>query len=86
MATLMTKVRRLIREAFPGAELKLDPPSATSRITGMLSWEGFMGHDQIERQREVRQVLRKGLSTDEQARLSAILTMTPAEMQLMRAG
>jgi len=66
--------------------LKLEKATPTSKIAGALIWDGFTGKDQIDRQRAVRDLVRRELSEEDQRRLSAILTLTTAELAVMRAG
>ncbi len=84
--TLMTKVRRLLESRFPGSDVKLERATPSSKVVGTLIWAGFTGRDQIERQRAVREVIRGELSVADQLALSAILTITPTELEVMRAG
>ena len=49
------------------------------KVSGFVVWKDFEGMDQVDRQGRVWDVLRAELSPDEQLRITAILTMTPAE-------
>ncbi len=84
-AGVRAKLRRLLRDAFSGAEVKLDP-SANGKVGGLLIWDGFLGQDQVDRQRAVRDAVRRGLDTEEQRQISAILTVTPDEIAVMNRG
>jgi acid stress-induced BolA-like protein IbaG/YrbA len=86
MADLRTKIRRVLGEQFPGAAVQLDRPSTSGRIHGFLTWEGFVEMDQIERQRAIRQALNEKLDENERHAIGSILTATPGEVELMRAG
>lgn len=56
-------------EAYPGG-----------RVGGIMAWAGFDGVPQRERQRTLWDHLRE-LPSEEQMRISAILTLTPTEQE-----
>jgi hypothetical protein len=83
MATVITdlraKLRRILAQAFPNARVQLDHSKASDKYSGMMLWDGFDGQDQVDRQTRLWEVLRARLSPEEQQRVTAILTLTPAE-------
>lgn len=83
MATLTEsfarRLTRVLREAFPGATVRLDKVSSSDKVSGFLVWNGFGGVDQIDRQSRLWQILRARLSAEEQMKISAVLTLTPSE-------
>jgi len=58
-------------------------PRPPRKVGGFLIWDGFSGLEQIERQNRLWGVLRERLSRDDQLRITAILTATPAEWDAM---
>ena len=86
MVQLIDKVTKSLHQAFPGCEAKIEPGSAARRIGGVLIWNGFDGVDQIDRQRMVREALDKAVPGPDRRSVSLILTLTPTEMQVMKAG
>ena len=66
-------------------EIEMEPRE-DGRVSGFLIWEGFTGSEHIERQRMVWEVIRRELARDEQAKVAAVLTLTPEEMTAARAG
>jgi hypothetical protein len=85
MENFIRKLRKLIAHHFAGARLELRRLGA-GRVSGLLTWDGFGGVEQIERQRTVWGVLRANLTPEEQLRVAAILTLSSQEMAAARAG
>ncbi|HTK78213.1 MAG TPA: hypothetical protein VL371_23300 [Gemmataceae bacterium] len=85
MEEFIRQVTDLLRQHFPDSDLEFER-AGPQRIGGLLAWSGFTGVEQIARQRQVWQVLRAGLSPEDQLRISAVLTLTPEEMAAARAG
>ena len=54
-------------------------------MSGQIVWRGFEGREQIERQRDVYNVLRDELAEQEQG-ISIILAYTPHEVEAMQAA
>jgi hypothetical protein len=86
MEDLIKKIDKLLRRDFPGARTDLEPLPDDGKITGFLYWDGFEGHEQIDRQNRVWRVLRAGLTTQQMRKVSAIFTLTPLEIAAIRAG
>ena len=80
VAELRERLRELLQNEFPGAELRWE---TDDRLAGVIIWDGFRGVAQSARQRQVWKVLRNRLEIDDQARVLAILTVTPAEQRVM---
>jgi acid stress-induced BolA-like protein IbaG/YrbA len=79
MESLNLKLRRVISESFPDAKVKIDRSKPADKFGGLVVWKGFEGADQVARQERLWKILRDQLSRDEQLKITAILTMTPAE-------
>lgn len=79
MVSLMSRVKRVLASHFNGAEVTLKRYTPGTRIGGQLVWDGFEGEMQIDRQVQLRRALRDGLTPEEQAQVSFILTLTPHE-------
>jgi stress-induced morphogen len=88
MATqLKDKIREILAASFPGIVIdELEKPSAEGRLTGVLVWKGFEGKEQVERQKQVWDVLRSELTKKEQGSISMIITLTPRELKSIRAA
>jgi hypothetical protein len=82
MGQLEQKLKSLFDESFPGSETDLDSRPG-ERIGGFLIWTGFEGIDQIDRQTQVREILRSHLSPSELERITAIFSLTPTENEVM---
>lgn len=85
METFLQTIADLLHNHFPGSEVEMER-IGDERFSGFLIWDGFAGREQIERQRAVWAMLRQSLSTEEQRKVAAILTLTPEEMTAARAG
>jgi hypothetical protein len=82
MDDLSERLTDQLQQSFPSAEISFDPVYAP-KLGGLLVWQGFDNLEQLARQHHLWSVLRAHLSPDEQLRITAILTMTPAEMAIM---
>ncbi|HET6387121.1 MAG TPA: hypothetical protein VFJ58_27350 [Armatimonadota bacterium] len=79
------RVKEALLRRFPGAELELEYTECSGRIIGRISWRGFTGLDQMDRQEKLWQALREELGADASG-VSIILTYTPRELKLMAAA
>jgi hypothetical protein len=84
MAPLINRLKELLASHFPGATADLETVAPINKVGGFLKWDGFEAVEQIDRQRRLRAVIREELSRQEQSQLTTILTVTPAEVQVMR--
>ena len=73
------KLSRVLTQAFPGAAVQLDQSKPLGKFSGLVVWDGFGGLEQVDRQARLWKRLRAELSKEEQLKITAILTMTPAE-------
>ena len=85
MEDLIQKLDLVLRSHFRGATPELEPLPPLPKVTGLLSWDGFDGQDQVDRQHDVWNVIRQAIPAEEQRRISVILTVTPEELAYMRA-
>jgi len=86
MAELTQKVKQLVCKHFDGAELpELESAAPGGRIGGVLIWKGFDGHDQVERQEMLWDLLRQNLERDDLQMISLIMTLTPQEREAIAA-
>ena len=81
MGVLKKKVESLVTANLPGATTAIEVIPQSGKLSGYIVWDGFKGKLQRERQRELWQILRRNLNPQEERSLSAILTLTQAEMQ-----
>ena len=86
MEALINKLTAALAGAFPGCQVAVSRSGSGGRVGGSITWAGFDGLDQIDRQHRLRGVLDGALSADERREVSLILTFTPAEQAVMRAG
>ncbi len=77
-------VREILEAEFAGMQADLEEVPG-QRINGSLVWEGFMGHDHVERQQMVRQALQVALGPEMQS-VGVLLTYTPVELGAMMAA
>ena len=82
MEPFIEKLRGVLHTEFANSRDELEP-RPPRKVGGFLIWEGFSGLEQIERQRKVWEVLRERLNQEDQRRITAILTATPAEWAAM---
>ncbi len=79
MEALMQKINGVLKSAFPDATAELEQAAPADKVGGLLIWAGFEGMEHIKRQNRLWAVLKKGLTRQEQLRITAILTLTPEE-------
>lgn len=84
MGKLKEKVAAVIESGLPGATTDLEIVPQSEKLSGYVVWEEFAGESQRERQKTLWNILRQSLDADEQGALSAILTLSPAEMRSLR--
>ncbi len=78
------RVKQILEDTFTGIQVDLaDLPG--QRITGSVVWEGFTGHDHVERQQQVRKALQAALGSEVQ-QVGILLTYTPNEYEQMMAA
>jgi acid stress-induced BolA-like protein IbaG/YrbA len=82
MEPFIERLRNLLQTEFAGSQDELESRPAR-KVGGFLIWDGFSGHEQIQRQQRVWNVLRQRLNPDDQQRITAILTVTPTEWSAM---
>lgn len=82
---LKTKLRKALIARFPSAEISMKNPTAVGKLGATVIWDGFVGMDQIERHRAIREAVTGGLSLEERVKLSAIFGMTPDELAVMNS-
>ena len=73
-----------LQSAFPGIEVDIETHS-DGRVHGHVIWAGFAELDDVDRQTEIRSVLKKKLGPDAQ-RVGILLAYTPDELRAMRAA
>jgi hypothetical protein len=84
MESLKEKVATLVKERFDEADTELEIIPKSKKLSGYVIWQGFVGESHRERQQQLWRVLREALKPEEQAQVSALLTLSPAEMQSLR--
>lgn len=82
MDDVAQRIHDALERAFPGAKIELEQASPSSKVGGTLIWDGFENMEQIDRQRRLAEVVRNGLSREDQLRVTAILTFTSAEVTI----
>jgi hypothetical protein len=84
MGDFKEKVQELLIGNFDGSRAELELTPSADKIGGFLVWKGFEGEPHIDRQKQVWSVLRKHLQREDQRKITAILTVSPAEMAGIR--
>jgi len=85
MDAFLKKLTARLRQHFEGCEIEWER-AAENRFGGVMIWEGFVGMEQIKRQRILWRTLDKELSSQERPKIAVLLTMTPEEMASAREG
>ena len=80
MEELIERVRAALERAFPGATVSLEQAIPLEKVGGVLLWDDFETMEQIERQQLLAKKLRESLSGSDLLRVTAILTLTSAEV------
>lgn len=84
MDQLMSLLDEVFDRSFPGSRHPIAPVLPNSpRMGGFVVWDGFDELSQRERQKAVWQAIRDNLDSQDQQRITAILTLTPSEEQAM---
>jgi hypothetical protein len=86
MAAVRSKIRRILQERYPGAEVHLHVASPSGRVGGTIAWDRWVTKDQFERQQELSELFQKALTPEEQKEVGSILTFTSYEVVGMREG
>ena len=86
MANLTTSLKKALSTAFPRSQFRPEVNKADKRIGGVLVWDGFQDIDQIDRQRMVREALDRVIQGDPRRDIAFIITVTHAEMAVLKAG
>lgn len=76
------QVKRILEQSFPGIQTEMETLSG-GRLFGTAIWDGFDGHDNVERQQMIRAALRSALGAEAQ-QVGILLTYTPHEMRVMQ--
>lgn len=85
MEELIERLNQLFGGQFPGSVAELELVHPINKVGGYLIWDGFEEMEQIDRQRQVSRVVRT-MMPDDRSRVTTILTLTPAEVMVMREG
>ena len=86
MEQAVEQVDALLRRKFPNATTELELSPGSSKVTGLLIWDGFEGEEQMDRQDRVWKVIQAHLTPKQRQHVSAIFTVTPTELAVMREG
>lgn len=85
MEKLIARLNTILQKEFPGSEPDLEYSKYSHKVGGFLLWKGFTGVEQIDRQRRLSAAIKK-LPESDRKKLTMILTFTPAESIVSRAG
>lgn len=86
MEEFKTTLEQHLRDFFEGSDPQLEIVEPMEKVGGVLVWQGFEGEAQHKRQAELWGFLRRNLDLLDQMRITAILTVTPAEMAALLEG
>ncbi|HEX4792861.1 MAG TPA: hypothetical protein VH370_03660 [Humisphaera sp.] len=84
MEQQIDRLKKVLISKFPGATPELERAKPLKKVGGFLIWGGFEGLEQIKRQRALSRALKEGLTPQELAKVTTILTITPGEAEAMR--
>ncbi len=79
MEDLIDRLRDLLSNEFPGAEIELEQARPAEKVGGSLIWSGFEGMEQIDRQQKLAKVIRAALPREDQVLITLILTLIREE-------
>lgn len=79
METLSERVKQVLERSFSGCIIELELIGAQERVFGTITWPGFEGKEQTERQSEVWKVLDATFKPDELLKIFGVLTFIPEE-------
>lgn len=82
LVDIVEKVRDVLAETYPGAEINVDRFYGVKRVNGQILWNGFEGMSTEERQNHLYDTLDAKLGEDRKG-VSVILAYTPREWELM---
>ena len=82
---MVQQIRSVLENAFTGIGIEELIELPTGRIAGSVSWAGFAGMDDVERQERIRTVLKDEMGPDAQL-VGVLLAYTPEELTSMRAA
>ena len=77
-------IEKVLMARFPGASMRFDPYPGFGKLHTTIVWDGFQNQLQIERQRQVWEVLRPVLTEEQRFATGFLLTVTPAEINAMQ--
>ena len=84
----MERLKAVLEDWLPqqllGARVEIDPLRRGYKISGIVIWQGFDGLEPIDRYTLLWKHLRAHLNRKDQARISMIITLTPAEYAVLR--
>lgn len=78
------QVSQTLAGAFPGIQANVEEMPG-GRTSGTVVWDGFTGHDFVERQQMIRNVLQAELGAQVQS-VGVLLTYTTEEQHAMLAA
>ena len=84
MATLLTKLNKLLSAKLPAFQSGLDYAEGSERVIGFVVSTAFSSTDHRTRQKKLRSILEQELSDEDMARIGPIVTMNPAEADVGR--
>jgi hypothetical protein len=77
---LKSKLEAILQSEFQGADVALEFASPLKKIGGHVIWSGFGDQDQADRQATLWKTIRGKIAPDDLPGVTAILTLTPAEL------
>jgi hypothetical protein len=80
--SIAEQVRKIFERHLPGARIAVELQPGARKVSGSVIWEGFVGKEQIDRQRMLHGLLRAELGPDAQE-VSIFFTYTSTEYDAM---
>ena len=84
MDHLEQAIEQALAAGLPGVEVRFDPYPGFGKLHAAIIWDGFQSKLQMERQREVWDILRPILTDEQRFATGFLLTVTPAEINAMQ--
>jgi len=82
MATLMTRVQKVLEKQFSPKEILLEP-AGRGIVDGWIISKSFDGLSELERQQKLHGLLEKHFNTQDRRRILTIFTLTPLEKRII---
>lgn len=84
MEELEKAIAKALMAEMPGVEVRFDPYPGYGKLHAAVVWDNFEDKSQMDRQRQVRNILKFALTDEERYKTGFLLTVTPTEINAMQ--